>query len=132
MSPEKTEKKERPRWRRLLKWGVIGVVGGAVVGLLLLNVFLATPPGKRFVAKKVSGAIGFSTSVGSASYTPWGGVKLKELRVEQAEAARGVVDDPFFSAVAFEANVKLWSLLGDEVVISKLVCESPSISMDSS
>lgn len=100
-----------------------------LVGLLALNLFLALPMGKNFVAKKVSGAVHFPVTVGAATYTPWGGFRVKDLRIEQVEAARSVVDDPFFSAVSFEADVDLLSLLRSEVVIDRLVCDSPEISI---
>ena len=92
---------------------MVGLVAIPAGGLLVLNLILATPMGKSFVGKKVSGAIGFPVAVGAASYTPWGGAKVKELRVEQTEAAAAIVGDPFFSAASFEADVKWWSLFGD-------------------
>ena len=86
MSSEKKPRFKRPHWRKLLKWGAIALVGGAVVGLLALNLFLLSPFGRGLVGKKVSGAMRMPVSVGSASYTPWGGVRLKDVRVEQVEA----------------------------------------------
>ena len=127
-----SEKKTRSlltRWLKLVKWGVGLLLGGAILGLLALNLFLATPIGRGLVAKKLSGAVRMPVTVGTASYTPWGGVRLKDMRVEQVEAAQAIVTDPFFSADSFEADVDLFSLLGDEIVVSRLVCASPKISM---
>lgn len=127
--PENQSNPPLPRWKKCLKRGAILLVGGAFLGLLLLNLFLATPIGRGWVAKKLSGAMRMPVTVGSASYTPWGGVRLKDLRVEQVAAARGIVSDPFFQAASFEADLRLLSLLSDEVVVKRLVCDSPKISL---
>lgn len=81
------------------------------------------------VARKVSAAMRLPVSVGSTSYTPWGGVQLKGLRIEQVDEARAIVSDPFFSAASFGASLRLSSLWSDQVVIDRLVCDSPAISL---
>ena len=129
MQPENKSKPKAPRWRRNARWALILLVGGSVLALLLLNLFLATPIGKGLVAKKLSGAMRMPVKVGSATYTPWGGVRLKDIRVEQVAAARAIVPDPFFEAAAFEVDVRLFSLLGEEVVVDRLVCRSPKVSL---
>ena len=128
--PNESELERKPhRWRRRAKWALVGIVGTGLLGLVFGNLFLATPLGRGWLAKKISGAMRMPVTVGGASYTPWGGVRVKDLSVAQAVAARSIVTDPFFSAASFEADVRLFSLLRDEVVIDRLVCESPTISM---
>lgn len=112
-----------------MRRGLLGSIGGAVLALLLLNLFLATPIGLGMVAKKLSGALRLPVKVGSASYTPWGGVRLSDLRVEQVEEARAIAPAPFFEAASFSAEVRLLSLLSDEVVVRRLVCEAPKFSL---
>ncbi|MFT4549224.1 MAG: hypothetical protein ACI9UA_002902 [Pseudoalteromonas tetraodonis] len=108
---------------------MITTLAVSVLGLVGLNLLMASSFGRGVLSRKVSGAMRLSVTVGSASWTPWGGARLKKLRVEQTQAAGEIVDDPFFSAASFEAEVKLFSLLSDEVVIDRLVCDAPTLSL---
>ena len=118
-----------PRRGKLLKWVACLLLAVVVLGLPLLNLCLATPLGRGLVAKKVSAAMRLPVTVGSASYTPWGGVRLKDVRVEQVDEAKAIVTDPFFAASSFEAALRLSSLWRGEVVIDRFICDAPSISM---
>jgi len=127
--PTKASEPKPGRWKRIAKRLVIAIPLLLVLGLVGGNLFLATPMGRGFVAKKMSRAMQMPVEIGSASYTPWGGLRVRDLRVDQVSDAKGIVGVPFFEAASFEAHVSLFSLLTKEVKVTRLVCESPKISI---
>ena len=77
MGAAKSSKKRR-RWLRRL---VVFVLVGGVLGFFGSNLVIGSSWGRGKIAAKLSGVSGFNWSVGRASWSPWGGVRVGGLEM---------------------------------------------------
>ena len=70
------------RLRRL----ALALLALAVGGMLLVNVLLNVPPLKGKMERMVGGQFGQAAQIGLASYWPWAGVKLNNVRIGGEES----------------------------------------------
>ena len=70
----------RRRWRRRVL-AVVVVVGLPVLVFGLSNLWLATPPGRSYVAGRISRATGLPARVGPGWWLPWSGLELRRIEI---------------------------------------------------
>ena len=83
--------RRKRRWRRV----VVGVVATPVLLLALANLWLFAPPGRNWVAGKLARSTGLQVETGPASWSPWGGVVLRDVALRlpaEAGVPGGAVD----------------------------------------
>lgn len=89
--------------RKLRRWKKIGLALIALAFLLpllafvLSNLFLLSPKGRKFVAARIARVLPLETSVSGATWSPWNGITLHGLRLEQPAPLRAAVRKPLLT-----------------------------------
>lgn len=89
--------------RKLRRWKKIGLALIALAFLLpplafgLSNLFLLSSKGQKFVAARITRVLPFETSVSGATWSPWNGVTLHGLRLEQPAPLKVAVREPLLT-----------------------------------
>ncbi len=96
--------KLHPWFRRRWFWGLLFLLASPLLLFFLSNVWLALPSGRNWVAGKISTRLGVQARISAASWSPWQGVRVSGLVIEQPEALRGGVQEPLFSA----DSIRIW------------------------
>ena len=81
------------RWR----WLILVLPALPLLGFFLSNLLLLTPPARGWIATKIGKATGLETRVGGASWSPWNGVSLSDVRLQQPPALRSAIPAPLAS-----------------------------------
>lgn len=90
-----TDEAPMRRTRRGLRLWLLSLpVALPAVGFVCLNLWLASPPGRGWIAAKVQRRTGLEARIGNASLTPWGGVRLHDLELLQAADFRDSMQQP--------------------------------------
>lgn len=83
------------RWfRRLLTMGFVLAVAIPLVAFGLSNLYLASPKGRIFVASEIRERTGLDASVMGSSWSPWNGIHVYGIRIEQPGALKTAVLAP--------------------------------------
>ncbi len=83
------------RWfRRLLIVGLALAVAIPLLAFGLSNLYLASPKGRAFVASKARERTGLETSVMGSSWSPWNGITVYGIRIEQPGPLKTAVTSP--------------------------------------
>jgi hypothetical protein len=96
--------KLRPWFRRRLFLGLLFLLASPLLLFFLSNLWLALPCGRDWVAGKISARLGFQARISNASWSPWRGVSVSGLVIEQPEDLRGGVHEPLFAA----QSIRIW------------------------
>ena len=83
-----------PRWKRRIRWILALPFAVPAVLLLLGNLLLATPWARGKVARSISARTGVEAAVGRISCTPWGGIAVADLVLQQPDELRTTVAGP--------------------------------------
>lgn len=89
--PPLTDSQAGPRLRRRnLRWwlfrSIIALFLLPIILVLLSNLWLRSPWGTQWIAKKIENRTGLRTSIGSAGWSPGGKFWIKNLRIAQSPA----------------------------------------------
>lgn len=95
--------KRRPWFRRACFKALFLLASLPVVLFFLGNLWFMLPPGRHWLAGRITSRIGFETELQRASWTPWDGVRVSGLVVSQPDALRNSVHEPLFSAASIQA-----------------------------
>ena len=115
----------RPWFRR--RWFKCGVILLALPFVLfgLSNLWLALPWGRHWVAAKVSSRIGSEARVAGSSWSPWGGVCINGLVIEQPEALKSTLREPLFTAESIRVSPVWRAWLQRRIEVHSIEVESP-------
>jgi hypothetical protein len=80
--------------RGIRRWFWITLVILPVAALLLINLWLACPPGRAWIAGKIQHRVGLEVRIGRTSVWPWSGVALHEVELLQPPVLRAAVSEP--------------------------------------
>lgn len=122
----------RPRGNRgrFLRWVIrfaIGLPILAVVCLLGMNLLLMTPMLKGRLERKASAVTGAKMNIGRVTWSPWAGVRAREITMAAAEEAAAVKDVPFFESDTAWVKIRLRSLFKGVLEITEIGMDSPTI-----
>ncbi len=92
MTEEAPKRGSRRGIRRWL-WSLPVVL--PVAALLVVNLWLACPPGRGWIAGKIQHRSGLEARVGRCAVWPWSGVSLYDVELLQPAALRSSVAEPF-------------------------------------
>ena len=99
------------RWfRRLLIAGLVLAVAIPLLAFGLSNLYLASPKGSAFVASKVRERTGLETSVMGSSWSPWNGISVYGIRIEQPGSLKMAVAKPLLQIESVHA-MPAWRFL---------------------
>lgn len=98
---DEAPKRARRRGLRRCLWLAPPLI--VVAALPALNLWLASPLGRSWVAEKIRQRIGLETRIAGASVSPWNGIQVRGLEMIQPVPLRSAVSDPLLKV----ENVKL-------------------------
>ena len=81
-----------------------------VLAFGLSNLFLLSPKGRQFLAGKVENRLLLETSTQGATWSPWNGITVYGIRVEQPEVLREAIGRPLLSVQSVRIHPD-WSAL---------------------
>lgn len=111
----------RRRWIKVLL--LLGCL--PVVLFFLSNLWLALPPGRHWVAAKISKRTGFEAGVERASWSPWDGIRINGLVIQQPPALRSSVHEPLFTATSIQIWPKWMAWLQKRIEIHSIQLDAP-------
>lgn len=82
-------------FRRLLVAGLVCAIGLPLVGFGLSNLYLASLKGRDFVGSKIRAVTGLDVSVMGSSWSPWNGISVYGMNVEQPGQLKMELPSPF-------------------------------------
>ena len=115
--------RRRGRW---WKW-LAGASGGPLLLFGLSNLWLATPPGRGWIAARFSRLTGLEARVGPASWTPWGGVSLRRIELLAPEPLRASLGRPMLEVDRITVRPHWRPLLKGLLVLRTVEVEQPRL-----
>lgn len=111
---------KHPDWRQLLtrltwKLSKIGLVLALLLPFVaygLSNLYLMSPKGRSLVSGKITNLTGFEASLKGATWSPWNGITLRGLRIEQPAQLRKQISSPLLLIESVRVH-PTWSALKD-------------------
>lgn len=89
---------KRGTWRkRLVIWLLVAVFVLPIVCYGLSNLFLISPKGREYVSSRISARLQLETSVQGTTWSPWNGITVYGLRIEQPEELQKEISRPLLS-----------------------------------
>ncbi|MEP2774746.1 MAG: hypothetical protein ABJQ29_05935 [Luteolibacter sp.] len=101
----------RKSWRkRLVFWLPLAALALPIAGFGLSNLFLISPKGRTFIASRIAARIGMETSVQGTSWSPWNGITVYGLRIEQPMELRDAISRPLLTVQSIHLD-PVWKQL---------------------
>lgn len=115
----------RPWLRRLcFKLGFL-LVSLPFVLFFLSNLWLALPPGRNWLAGKITSHCGLEARLERASWSPWDGIRLYGLALEQPQPLRTALREPLFTVT----SIRIWpvwkALLRKRLEVKSIDLDAP-------
>lgn len=114
-----------PRWKRWIRRILAFAVLAPVVILLLGNLLLATPWLRGWAGRKISARTGVEAAVGRIRVTPWGGVTVRDLVLQQPTALGTAIREPLLEVRQIRLMPRWEGLLKGKVGISEIRIDGP-------
>lgn len=120
--------RRRPaKWLRILQRVFCALVAGCLVLFLLVQLVLATPWARGRVAEQVTKRTGLDCRISGLSWTPWGGVGIRSLVVDQP---RGLGwNQPLLNFERLRVQPDYVSCLRREWAVRAVEIERPELSI---
>ncbi|MFD0894448.1 hypothetical protein KBB96_06490 [Luteolibacter ambystomatis] len=116
---------KRPWFRRRRILAVALLAAAPWLCLLAGNLWLASPWGKSWLARKISAKTGLTAHLESATATPWTGICLKGLVLDQPESHRSRIQEPLLKVESIRAWPRWESWLRRQWELQSLEIDSP-------
>ena len=116
-----------PRWKRGIRRILAALLLGPPFLLLVLNLLLATPWPRDWLAVKISARTGMEARVGRASWTPWSGAFIGGLTLLQPPPLRADVKAPLLEIRGIRAYPRWKSLVTGELEVSSVEVDRPRL-----
>lgn len=116
----------RRRWLRRI------VLAAVLLPLLLFglsNLWLATPPGRSWIAGKVTRSIGLPARIGPASWLPWDGLCLREIVVDRPAELAGAGAEPVLTVGRVKVVPHWGELARGRVSVGRIEVEEPALDL---
>ena len=115
-------------WKRKLCFSILGVAG--VTPLLafgISNLFLISPKGKALVAAEIERRFPLDASVQGTSWSPWNGITIYGIRVEQPGALRKAMAKPLLTAQTVRVHPDWRALCGRRLEVKGVEIVKPEL-----
>jgi hypothetical protein len=122
--------KKRSRIQRLLLASLMLAAAIPFFAFGLSNLFLSSPKGRLFMAGKIQARTGLETSVGGSSWSPWNGVSLYGIRIEQPAPLNRSISSPLLTVELIRIT-PAWSplLRHKQLIIKGMDIKAPRLSI---
>jgi len=117
--------RRRRWWRRVL-------VAAVLLPLILFglsNLWLATPPGRSWIAGRVSKSIGLPARVGPGSWLPWDGLCLRNIVIERPAALAGEKPEPILTVVRLKVAPHWEELTRGHIAVGRIEVDEPMLDL---
>lgn len=102
---------KRGTWRkRLIIWLFAAILVLPIACYGLSNLFLISPKGREYVSSRISGRIQLETSVKGTTWSPWNGITVYGLRIEQPTELQGAISPPLLTIQSIRLD-PVWNQL---------------------
>lgn len=89
--------KRKARFKRLVIWLLLGTFILPIAGCALSNLFLLSPKGREYIASRIAARIRLETSVQGTTWSPWNGITIHGLRIEQPQELQEEISLPLLA-----------------------------------
>lgn len=98
-------------WRKRIALGFLALaITLSSAGFGLSNLFLISPKGRTFVSSRIASRIQLDTTLQGASWSPWNGITLYGLRIEQPKELQETLSKPLLAVQSIRLS-PVWSEL---------------------
>ena len=113
-------------------------VGLVLLGLAILtpalafgisNLFLVSPKGKAFLASRIERKLHLETNVQGASWSPWNGITIYGLRVEQPEQLKKAFTKPLLSVQSIRLHPDWLALVKRRLELKGIEVVKPDLTL---
>ena len=113
-------------------------VGLVLIGLAILtpalafgisNLFLVSPKGKAFLASRIERKLHLETNVQGASWSPWNGITIYGLRVEQPEPLKKAFTKPLLSVQSIRLHPDWLALVKRRLELKGIEVVKPDLTL---
>lgn len=117
--------RRRRWWRR----GLIAVVVVPLGLFGLSNLWLATPPGRSWIAGKITRATGLPARVGPASWLPWDGLVLRRIEIERPPQLVVADSGLLLEVERIKVEPHWRELWRGRVAVGRVVVDAPAVDL---
>jgi len=107
------------------------MLGIAILAPLLAfgisNLFLVSPKGRAFIAERIERRLSFETSIQGTTWSPWNGITIYGLRMEQPGTLRDAFDKPLISVQSVSIHPDWLALLRKKLVLRGMEIMKPDL-----
>ena len=117
-------------WKRKLGYRLLALL--ILVPLLafgISNLFLVSPKGRAYIKHRIERKLPLEASVQGATWSPWNGITIYGLRMEQPGALKDAVGKPLLSAQSIQLHPYWMALLGRNLELKSVEILKPEITL---
>lgn len=119
------EAPKRGRRRGLRRYLGPALLLAPVAVLPAVNLWLASPFGRAWIAKKIHQRCGLEARVAGASASPWNGIEVQGLEILQPPPLRSAIGEPLFKTRSVKLNPVWRAWLRGRTEIQAIDIDSP-------
>jgi len=102
-------------------------IGLPLLGFGLGNAWLGSTSGRGWLAARITAATTLESSIGGASWSPWKGATLRNVRIEQPAALRDATGWPLAEIATLRARPAWLACLRGRLTIAEIELRNPRI-----
>lgn len=117
--------------RRRIRKCCLALLGIAIICPLIAfgisNLYLLSPKGRALIAGKIGNRLHLEISVQGATWSPWNGITVYGIRIEQPGALRNAIGIPLLRVESLQVHPNWQALLKRELAIKGLEIVKPEL-----
>jgi hypothetical protein len=118
------------RWKRKLGLAILGLaVFTPLLAFGISNLFLVSPKGRAFIADRIQRRLPLEASVQGATWSPWNGITVYGLRLEQPGELRKAFGKPLLSAQSVRIHPDWAELARKRLSVKGMDIEKPDLTV---
>jgi len=102
-------------------------IGLPLLALAIGNLWLGSSSGRSWLAARITAATTLDSSIGGASWSPWNGAILRDVRIEQPAILRDAVGWPLAEIATLRARPAWLASLRGRLTLAEIELENPRI-----
>lgn len=111
------------RWKRLICWGLLALLGLLILGIAFLPAFVSTSPVRKLVLARINQAIQGQAEIGAWSWGWFSGVNVQDLHFRDSLGLTRL------TVKGIQARPVLRSLLGGRLALQQTVIDQPKVTL---
>lgn len=123
-APSGVDRRGKRRW---LRWFAVVLPAIPLAAFGLSNLVLGSAKGRAWIAARIQSRTTLETSIGGASWSPWNGVTVRQIRINQPEPLREFVPTPLAEIQTLNIRPVWKAALRGHLDIRRMTVEKPKI-----